>query len=490
MKYAIIICSIIGIILTSACSKEGGELPTEPVVDEKPEVQITISCDLSSSSHQISDKLIGFNTIYSFYSDDFWTSSGIKSNLVDMKCGFLRWPGGALTNRYHWNNLNGQGWKDNWDPNYNHSNDLPASGFTDLDEYMAICTETGAIPLVGVNLGSGLKYNRVADGIDEAKALVQYCVDKGYGVDYYYLDNEPYHDGANYKMTVDEYIEQIKMYSPAIKSINPNVKIVVNWNKVRKGDTWKIIEQAGADIDVVEVHWYWSWGEVSFPAWKQQMPMSTANQWYNGGSYKEEVEWFYERLKATSFDHIKLASLEWNVGPSPDLASNPTKFQNALMQGEMLMQFMDGGLEMATLWPIFWPDLNNGEEYNANRYLMDPTNNYELSPSFDMYKLLADAMGKTKYKATTQTATIYPLVVGNNDKSEVIVYLLQKGGTDLYTSVKITEYTNCQLDVFNSSDNSLNNGTVAEVDVDYDTESGAYRFELPAYSIARLTLKN
>lgn len=446
----------------------------------------------TNTSPQIIKNVVGFNNIYSHYGDAFWQNSGIKSAVTTMNTSFLRWPGGAPTNRYHWSNLNGQGWKDNWDPEYNPSSDMPATAFTDLDEHIAICSEVGATPLIGINQGSGLKWNRVAEALAEAKALVQYCKDKNYNVEYYYLDNEPYHAGANYKMSWQEYVEQINMYAPAIKEINPDAKIVINWEKVRPASLWNILRDAGDNIDVVEVHFYWDNGQVTFENWCGQHPMNSVSQWYaEGGTYVEEIEFFYEKCKLLGYNHIKFASLEWNVGKSATLADYPTKYENTIMQAEMLMQFIDGGLEFATFWPIFWPKLPNDKKYSPNRYLMDPTKGYELSPSFDMFTMLSEAMDKDKFEVVSSDKTIYSLAVGSTNRDAMVIYTHSKSNLGRWINLYIPQYDDVVFELLQPDTPELISGkkeVQPTTSITYDTDGGCYKYYLPPYSLGQVKL--
>ncbi len=445
---------------------------------------------------QVSDKLIGFNTIYSHYSDAFWKDTEVKDALKDMGTHFLRWPGGAPTNRFHWNNLNGQGWQDNWNPDYDaddsQKGDRDESLYTDLDEYIAICKEVGATPLVGINQGSGLKYNRVQDGIEEAKALVQYCKTKGYNVNYYYLDNEPYHDGANRKMTAAEYAEQINLYAPAIKEVNPNAKIVINWEKIRNNSLWNILRDSGNNIDIVEIHFYWDNTQATFETWKNQIPMSVKSKWYNHEtSYVEEIAYFYEKCKNLGYNNIKLASFEWNVGGSASALAAPTKYESTIMQTEMLMQFMNGGLEAATMWPIFWPKNDpNDTDYNANRYLMDPEQNYELSPSVEMFEMLSEAEGQNKYTSTSTMDGVYSLVAESSDKNTLLSYTHSKLEKEILVSFKAPEYAKVELEILKpTSATDRATGKKETMGAGYVTyNNGYYSYYLPAYSLGFLKL--
>ena len=456
---------------------------------------------------KISQTLIGFNNIYSLYSDEFWTKTQIKPALKTMGANFLRWPGGAPTNRYHWNNLNGQGWMDNWDAAYDITKNQPANMFTDLDEHIAICAETGATPLIGINQGSGLKWNKVQKGVDEAKALVKYCMDKGYDVNYYYLDNEPYHAGANYKMTWQEYAAQINLYAPAIKQINPNAKIIINWQRVRNASLWNILSAAHQNIDIVEIHWYWKHGEATFNTWKDELPMNSANKWYTqqgdkAGTYKDEITYFYQQCQKLGYD-LELASLEWNVGPNdgkddsgtgdnvPVTGDYPTKYENTIMQAEMMMQFIDGGLHAATFWPIFWPKMANDGAYNANRYLMDPTKNFQLSPSVAMFEMFTLAMGKNKYVAVSSDTRIYPLIVENAEKSEMITYTHSKSNKGIWVNLKLPKYSTATYELLQPTNTDRIWGaksTQPAQEITYNEITQCYRYYLPAYSLGYLKL--
>ncbi|WP_289053754.1 T9SS type A sorting domain-containing protein [Carboxylicivirga marina] len=453
--------------------------------------QITVDCDLNQSSHTISEYLVGTNSIYNFMGESFWDTTEIKSALMDMNCGLLRYPGGGPTSYYHWNDMNGQGWWDNWDPNYDHSKDMPAETFLDVDEYIALCNEIGTIPLIGINMSSGLHYNRVQDGIDEAKALVQYCVDNNYNVQRYYLDNEPYNDHSGFTMTWQQYAEQVKLYAPAIRAINPDIEIIINWrDNIRRTDVWTLLEEVGDLIDVYDAHWYWNWAEASFDNWATQLPMDPDPNSGSRQSYKQEIEFFNTKAASLGLNHLKLASLEWNIGPSVDIASVPTIYQTAVMQSEMLLQFMDGGLDMAALWAIYWPDnYNPAKARKANsRYLVHPIDDFKVSDNVEMFKLMSAASGKTKYKTTSNNNLLYPLAVSNPEKSETFVYFLYKGQTEMPIAVSAPTSDSYELHIFSADDVDMNNGSVKTAPLTYNETLNKYEFNMPAYSLARLQI--
>ena len=79
----------------------------------------------------------------------------------DIGMGALRWPGGAVVTFYHWDDLNGLGWTDSWNPAYDSADNQPPSAFMDLDEYLNLIDETGAEIMLGVNMSSGIEWDRV-----------------------------------------------------------------------------------------------------------------------------------------------------------------------------------------------------------------------------------------------------------------------------------------------------------------------------------------
>ncbi len=152
------------ILLLAACSDANNNENTAPPFTK---TAYGILVNANSPKGTISPLLMGFGIIYSFEKDAIWQNSqGMMPNVFKrLNTGVLRYLGGTLVKRYHWNNLNGEGWKDNWNPNYDLGNDKDPSEFLDVDEYILNINTIGEEPMLGINRGSGLKYNRVNDGI-------------------------------------------------------------------------------------------------------------------------------------------------------------------------------------------------------------------------------------------------------------------------------------------------------------------------------------
>src|SRR5690606_26011983 len=98
-----------------------------------------------------------------------------------------------------------------------------------------------------------------------------YCKSRNFEVRYWYLDNEPYqHDSNGGSKTPEQYADLINAYVPVMKSVDPDIKIIANWNagyRNKRGEHERLIKRAGENIDILDVHWYWSWSDTSWEKW-------------------------------------------------------------------------------------------------------------------------------------------------------------------------------------------------------------------------------
>ena len=377
----------------------------------------------------VSDKLMGFNVIYPHEKNSIWQDGKIAGCLKDVKVAFIRYPGGTVCSFYHWNSLTGEGWKDSWDP-VNPVTPKDPSNFMDIDEYMALVIKTGATPLVGINMSSGWRWKRNEDSLREALDLMRYCKNKNFRVQYWYLDNEPYQPDSNGgSKTAEEYAALINTYVPAMKTVDPDIKIIANWNagfKNKRTEYEKLIRLAGANIDVMDAHWYWAWNDASWTKWLSMTPMQ---QW-TGFTYTEDIAYFRQMVKELGFPAIQLASLEWNSGPTD--AASFTASQMALTQAEMMMQFISGGLDYAAFWPIQWPD----EVSRIRSFYNTATNT--VNPNYQLFQFLGKMQGGTSLSVqiTKPGSNILSLVVRDGNLKTVRICILNKSTTNQVTDIQ------------------------------------------------------
>lgn len=379
---------------------------------------------------RVSDRLLGFNIVYAKNPDSLWRSGELVRGIRAVHPGFLRYPGGTVNTYFHWENPTGNGWEDAWDPQYDASRNRPPEEYMDIDEYIALVRKTGAEPLVGININSGFRWNRVEEGIDEALRLMKYCRDKGLRVKYWYMGNEPYmHDCNGGAVSPARYGEMINAFVPRMKAFDPEIKIIANWHATfRKhgGQYDELLSVAGRNIDVIDVHWYCMWGTASWNEWLAKTPCGV----FTGDSYASEIGRFREIAERNGYPDLKLASLEWNVGPGKRTAGPPLKAdQSALVQAEMMIQFMQGGLDMATFWPLFWDS-----DFNARSFFDKKSE--KLLPTSEIQKIFGTFQGAELVDCALTPAQDRMLCVAVRDRRGAIrVCLLNKNGHDVTTTL-------------------------------------------------------
>lgn len=384
--------------------------PVEPsavAVSVKAEVQQGI----------VSPNIMGFNIVYCYESDAAWQSGKGKVPEMVRALGTrqFRYPGGTVVTHYHWQNPTGQGWSDTWSADFDPSKSKDPSTFMDIDEYLEVVKAQKTEPLIGINMGSGMRYNRVKDGVAEAVALMKHCLAKGVKVKYYYLDNEPYQHDANFTFTPEQYAEAVNTYVPEMKKVDPDIKIIVNTHPNPDLYTKTLLTNAGRHIDFVDVHMYWKFKNATFDNWKKEGLMKHRGV----RPYREQREIFEKMFKESGYPNIKLVILEWNIGPSGDGNLPPTESEAALMVSEQFTQYIQSGIFMATFWPLSWPS-------SAMRALLNAKEAYRPNKMYDMFALFKDVLGQQKVLCSSEEEGLINLAIKSTDGKTLWVYLINK----------------------------------------------------------------
>ncbi len=472
-KQIIWLCVVV--LLLVGCSKDVSAIKETEEIGSKGK---RILVDVNRKQHVISPMLHGAHLVYHLEADSIYADGRMANLFKDMSISFLRYPGG-LVRLWHWNDLTGWGYIDHWNGKYDRKDDLDPSTYMDLDEYMALCRAVGAEPVLGINMDSGWRYNRQEDGLNEAVDLLKYCNEMGYEVNYLFLDNENYMNG----WTVEEYAAQINYYVPAIKEQMPNAKLIANWTSQFRSKVHEykaLINIAGHNFDYIDLHWYWKWGVASWDEWLKKTPMEMETEWYDGGTFVEEITFFNQLMASLGAPHVKLACLEWNIPPGKH-NEDPyhTPFKTALMQAEMQMQFMQGGLEIASLWTTQWP---NDADFPW-QLLVKSSNNYEPTPTVEFFRLYKHALGgKLVYSVAEDRRIMTAAVVQRNEKA--FVYLLNKNDEDVAISLKLS---GCEILGVNQMLSFKAPGVLD--DVNTTENNGTLETVLPHYSLSMIELE-
>jgi hypothetical protein len=215
----------------------------------------TVTVNANAGEGTVPSIGLGANTaVY----DGYLTDAALPPLLSAAGVNTLRYPGGSVSDVYHW--------QDN--------SVVPGTTYADpnntFDNFMKVARSTNAQPMITVNYGSGTAA--------EAAAWVKYAnVTKGYAAKYWEIGNEVYGNGAygssweydtHSTKNATTYATNAGQYIDAMKAADPTIKVGVvlttpgNWpdGLTATGDTqdWNhtVLSALGSKIDFVIVHWY------------------------------------------------------------------------------------------------------------------------------------------------------------------------------------------------------------------------------------------
>jgi len=404
-----------------------GGLPAAPGHAESTthrDVQITV--ELGRRRGEVSKYLTGSHFVYAFERDSLYRDPRIADWMRRARVRLIRWPGGTAVQNYHWNKLDGIAFRaDEWDPGYRRRS-LPGSEYMSLDEFIAWCRRIGAEPMVGLNITSGKKYGREKESLEEAKALITYCREHGYGVRHWYIGNESFKD-----FSVEEYARYVDRYGELLHRIDPHVEIIADWkfvpeSKHRFQECLRLVK-ASRQIDVLDIHEKWGndWSMSpgsTWAEWQHQRPI------YDG-RLAERIREFRRRAAAAGRWDVRLAFNEWGVGRVR--GGNPFKY--ALVAADMLLELIRCGVYQACYW-----NLNMGPM--ASRVLCTANDRHtllKLNPVARVFEMYAGALEKELVEVESSMAGVYGFAVTDPNDGLLQIYLLNKTAETVSAEVSV-----------------------------------------------------
>ena len=193
--------------------------------------------------------------------------------IAELRPPVIRWPGGCFASPYRWKDGIGPQHKRGPHP-LNMWDDKEVNSFG-TDEFIAMCRQVGAEPLIVVNIGTP-NWNRDVldnDFLQEVLDWIEYCNGPAdskwgkvraanghpepYGVKYWEIDNETWHMGAETLRRVGESFRA----RPCARPI-PSIKLAAcgsaGYGDGGNGLAWNrvLIEQCADKIDYLSIHHY------------------------------------------------------------------------------------------------------------------------------------------------------------------------------------------------------------------------------------------
>jgi hypothetical protein len=329
--------------------------------------------------------------------DGAYASPNTTQLLTELGNQALRFPGGSLSDVYHWQTNRSEGETFDWATNF--------------DEFIAVAAETRAAVYITANYGTGTP--------EEAAAWVRYAnIEKRHNVWYWEVGNENYgtweadnndrpHDPVTYATRFKEYYRQMKAVDPRIKVgavvalgedafanypdrqvTNPRTgEVHSGWTPVML-DT---LRQLGVTPDYVVYHRY----EQGPGGESDLFLLNSASTWANDATALRQMLNDYLGRKA---NRVEMAVTEHN-----SVFSNPGKQTTSLVNGLFYADAL-GNLLKTEFNAMLWWDLRNGQEagnnnsaslYGWRRYgdygivnAADPAGAADRYPTFYVSKLL------------------------------------------------------------------------------------------------------
>jgi alpha-L-arabinofuranosidase len=259
--------------------------------------------------------------------------------IQELGCGALRFPYGALADRYLWHSgdystaTNGLVPKMVYVPSYMQSwpGINPDGTFyqdMDFDEYMELCQVQGRKSLVCVNALS-YKTNPGQITYEELKTSavewVRYAQLKGYQVDYWQIGNEmDHHDDLQTKA---EYLALYRDFAAAMKAVDPTIKVGPG---ILNNSNWyqPLVKDSPELTDFVSVHQYmWNWTDTisNYEDWR-----STSSDYINNINTAINV------IKADASKPTEIHVTETNV-TGHDTAGTTNNLYKSLWMAEVLL---------------------------------------------------------------------------------------------------------------------------------------------------------
>jgi len=376
--------------------------------------------DPGQIKHPVGAQALGLNVNFlADHAEMRRRGQGYVAGLCQMGVRSLRYPGGEKSNEYFWSQ---PPWKSPR-PTLSltgpearlvmHSHLVSADGEfqvkpMDFDEFIAICREVNAEPLICVGLGSAYVKNRPgrlqgstrARVIENAVEWVRYANKvKGYGVKYWEIGNESYWRGSVAALTAADYTRDLLELAQAMKAVDPTILIGANGHVEKnyistadadEGPIWwqYLLEHASAAIDFVVVHPYpcFEWGSYQYYLKHKPVFTDAVDQAVNAlRSWASPADAKRIRILATETNTFDWAASDFYRG-----YQTGWKWRNdlghALVLFDLLGQhLMHPRLDMLQVWNTRW--------FESESKLEDVLdNNNELLPSGQILQLWTSSL--------------------------------------------------------------------------------------------------
>lgn len=422
------------LLISTSCSRDD-KTQKNVVSDQNLEI---ITIDTSKRTKQVSDNPGGVVSCWLLDSDiERPRKTSFTNAMKDMGVKYIRFPYGHLADNYLWDADND--WGNTLTPKIASFSETPAnwdwavdssSGEfikdMDFDEYISICNNVGAEPMVVVNIlaykyKNGPTYEQLKETAIE---WVKYAnITKGYNVKRWALGNEVDHHSD--LISQEEYKALYTDFATAMKMVDPDIMIgpglLGNWHAA-------LLAHDPDNIDFVCVHNYlykYDWRNQDYEGWKNTSDILVNN-----------VEKCQNAVNNSSIPDTEIHVTEMNSRPWKNKSDSDDLFR-ALAYSEMMLNATSFEDVKATyVWNTHGPW--DGPEENSPYNILDLDNNRE--PRGDVIKIINENI--LDYFVEVPRVNGFVRTYANVDElnENLNVFLINKNDTTETIYIKISEF--------------------------------------------------
>ena len=347
--------------------------------------------------------------------------------------GVLRWPAGHRSQEYYWER-GGAGQQGNWVLTAAH-----------VDAFIQLAQLVGAEPLIAINVKRGTEA--------AAKDLLHYMnVEKGYGVKYLQIGNEP---DLTDDMTANPqvYADQLIRFADALREVDPSVKFIgpemltgAHVGGMHGTVDWMtpILSQTAGRIHGISWHYYPLDSGQKSPSSSAIMSIEhlfqeAAHDWRPAAlAFVDEVMPALDQLRTAHAPNAEVWVTELAEDPGPDAGAGISDtLAGALWVGDVLGRYGAYGPGAVLRW------LFKGS--NIHSYgLLDAFDNPR--PAYGAYWLYARHFGDHFVDATTSSLTDVAAHASTRNDGRVAVVLVNKTTSPRRVRVTFDGFAPCEAE--------------------------------------------
>lgn len=301
----------------------------------------------------------------------------------------------------------------------------------DFDEYISICNEVGAEPMVVVNILSykyknGPSYEQLRETAIE---WVRYAnITKDYKVKRWAIGNEVDHHSD--LISQDEYKALYSDFATAMKEVDPTIMVgpglLGNWHSA-------LLNHDPGNIDFICAHNYlykYDWRNQDYEGWKNATEILVNN-----------VEKCQTAVNNSSIPDIEIHVTEMNSRPWSNNSDGDDLFR-ALAYGEMMLNAISFEDVVATyVWNTHGPW--DGPNENAPYNILDMDNNRE--PRGDVIKLLNENLLENLVDLNRVNGYLRLYASVSDEQNELVFIVINKNDQDEKVILEPLNFTTPEL---------------------------------------------